>query len=155
MKTLLVYASKNGFTGKAAGLLAQKLAGDVQMVDLVREKAPDPAGYDTVVVGGSVYMGKVQPQVSAFLQQNTDVLLQKKLGLFLCCARLEQLEEQMKAAFPEPLYSHGVREHLGHAYDFQRMNFFERAIIRKLAKVSESEECLNTGNLEQLAGALG
>lgn len=154
MKTLVVYASKHGCAEKTAGLLAEKLAGEVTLVNLEKGEAPDPVDYDAVVVGGSVYVGNVQKSVSSFLEQNKDALMEKRLGLYLCCSHLEQLDTQMKAAFPEPLYSHGVKEHLGFAYDFKKLNFFERMIIKKIAKVSASSETIYHENVERLAAAL-
>ncbi|MDW7651899.1 MAG: flavodoxin domain-containing protein [Bacillota bacterium] len=155
MKTLLVYASKHGCTEKCAKMLAEKLTGEIELVRLGKGKAPDPKMYDRIIIGGSIHVGKVQKEVLDFSAGHMEVLLQKKVGLFICCGDLTRVETQMKDAFPEPLYSHAIaREHFGHAYDFKKMNFLERTAIKVIAKTSESVENILVGNLERFAAAM-
>lgn len=155
MKTLLVYASRHGCTEKCAGLLAEKIAGEVVKFNLAKGKAPSPQGYDAVVVGGSIHAGRIQKTVAAYLEEHMAALLEKKVGLFLCCADFNRVEAQMKAAFPEPLYSQAAaREHLGFGLYFDKMNFLERALMKKILKTGENMETILHQNLERLAGVI-
>jgi menaquinone-dependent protoporphyrinogen oxidase len=155
MKTVVVYVSKHGCTEKCAKLLVEKLQGNVTSVNLEKEKVPDLQEFDTVVIGGSIHVGKVQKSVTAFIAGNMDTLLQKKVGLFLCCSNVEAVDAQMKGAFPEPLYSHAsAREHLGFAYYFNKMNFMERKIINMVAKEKESKENILMENLDRFIMSL-
>ena len=155
MTTLLVYASKHGCTEKCATILAEKLSGDVNVCNLEKDAISALESYDTIIIGGSIYAGKVQKAVQDFCAENLELLQKKKIGLFLCCGDPERVESQMKDAFPEPLYSHAVAvEHFGHIYDFGRMNFFERTAIKMIAKVRESEENILTENLERFAATM-
>ncbi|MCE5189832.1 MAG: flavodoxin domain-containing protein [Eubacteriales bacterium] len=103
MNTLVLYASQYGFTADCALQLKGQLDGKATLVDLVKESAPDLAGYDTVIIGGSIYMGKVQEQVSAFCMAKQTEMLSRKLGLFLCCGLPKNLEQSLAASFPEAL----------------------------------------------------
>jgi len=106
MNTLIVYATQYGFTADCAANLKQQLSGEVTLVDLTKQNAPNLANYDAVAVGGSIYMGKVQAQVSAFCAAHESELMQKPLGLFLCCGLPQNLEQTMAASFPESLRKH-------------------------------------------------
>lgn len=156
MKTLLVYASKHGCTEKCAQLLEGKLTCEVQLVNLDKDKLPALDAYDTVIIGGSIHVGKVQKSVATFCKNYLEVLLKKRVGLFICCANLEQVDTQMKGAFPEQLFSHAIgKVHLGHAYDFAKMNFIERKIIKTIAKIDASEEKILMENADRFAAVMG
>lgn len=155
MKTLLVYASKYGCTEKCARMLAEKLPGEVVLCNLEKDKVAELESFDNVIIGGSIYVGKVQESVTKFCAENMDLLLSRKIGLFLCCANHEQVNTQMRGAYPEPLYSHATAiEHFGHIFNFRKMNFIERSIIKVIAKTKESQEIILTDNLERLASAM-
>lgn len=106
MNTLIVYASQYGFTADCMARLKEQLSGTVTLVDLTKQAAPNPAGFDVVAVGGSIYMGKVQSQISAFCAEKESELLGKPLGLFLCCGLPKQFEQSMAASFSESLRNH-------------------------------------------------
>ena len=155
MKTLILYGTKHGCTEKCVGILKAKLPGDVVAVNLVKETPPLLAEFDAVVVGSSVYVGQVQKPVAAFISNHLDILQQKKLGLFLVGGRLDGMDVQMKAAFPEDLIKHAVAvEHVGFAYDFAKLNFFERKVIQVIAKIKESKEEIYQESIEKIAVAL-
>jgi len=106
MNTLIIYATQYGFTADCAANLKQQFNGEATLVDLAKQIVPSLAGYDAVIVGGSIYMGKVQPSVTAFCAEHESELLQKTVGLFLCCGLPKQLEQSMAASFPEMLRKH-------------------------------------------------
>lgn len=103
MKTLILYGTQYGYTADCAKQLADLLEGETALIDLTRQGAPSLEGYDTVIVGGSIYMGKVQEQVSGYCAAHTGELLQKRLGLFLCCGLPENLSQTLANSFPEEL----------------------------------------------------
>ena len=85
MKTLIIYQSRHGSAEKAAGILAEKLEGEVSVVNLKKEKKPDISGFESIIIGGSIHASHVQDGISKFCQKNKDMLLKRKLGLYLCC----------------------------------------------------------------------
>ncbi len=63
--------------------------------------------YDVVLIGGSIYAGKMQRTVVSFCERNRAALLQRSVGIFLCC--LYQGEDalmQLQSAFPDWLLAH-------------------------------------------------
>jgi menaquinone-dependent protoporphyrinogen oxidase len=140
MKTLIVYATRHGAAEKCAGLLADRLGGDVDVFDLKKVPTVDLSGYDAVVVGGSIHAGRVQSRVKKFCEAHADALLKKKLGLFICCMEEgDKAWKQFHEAFPARLVDQAAAKGLfGGAFDFDRMNWFEKTIIGKIAGVKES-----------------
>ncbi|MCR3921554.1 MAG: flavodoxin domain-containing protein [Firmicutes bacterium] len=150
MRTLLLYASKHGCVEKCAQLMVERIPHQVKTINLAKEKVLDLAEYDTVIIGGSIHVGKIQKEVSQFCVENEKELHKNRVGLYLCCANDEQVEAQMKEAYPSSLLQHAVAvEHLGYAYYFDRMNFIEKTIIRKIAKTSTTTEKIALANLER------
>ena len=108
MNTLIVYASQYGFGEECAKKLCALAVEEATLVDLTREGMPSLNGFDTVIVGGSVYMGKAMRQTIDFCAANESTLLQKKLGLFLCCGLPQNFEQSLAASFSEPLRKHAT-----------------------------------------------
>lgn len=78
MKTLIVYATKNGTTEKAAKLLCEKLGGaDVKNIACDAFSLSD---YDRILVGSNIRMGTADRKIRAFLLSQIGILLQKELG---------------------------------------------------------------------------
>ena len=108
MNTLIVYASQYGYGAECANQLHALLPGGATLVDLTKATKVDLNGYDTVIVGGSVYMGKAMRQTIDFCAANESVLQQKKLGLFLCCGLPQNFDQSLAASFSEPLRKHAT-----------------------------------------------
>ena len=140
MKTLVVYATTHGCTRKYATKLSECLHGEVTVANLKKDKVPDPAGFDAVVVGGSIHAGRVQGAVRSFCQRHAAVLMTKTLGLFLSCMEEgEKAQAQFKAAFPAELQEKAAAKGVfGGEFDLEKMGWLSKAIVRKVAKVDKS-----------------
>jgi len=136
MKTLIVYASKYGCTADCANLLKKKLTGDITLVDI--NKAPeqlDVNGYDTIIIGGSVYVGQVSKKLRAFCEDNLDALLKKRVGVFLCSALADQFNDTLKNNFPVLLLENAKTVKLfGSEARLKKMNFFDKMLIKTVTK---------------------
>lgn len=135
MKTLLVYATKYGCTEKCAEILVKKLAGEVDLCNLKEMRKPELSQYDQVVIGGSIYTGKIQKEVNEFCSENREVLLTKRLGLFICGMLKEKAQEELNNSFIPELFNHAVaKEFFGGEFRFKSMNALERFIVKMVAK---------------------
>lgn len=135
MKNIIIYSTRYGSTEQAAKLLTKELGGDCLLVNIMTENVPSLDTFDTVILGGSVYIGKVQKKLTAFIEQNLKQLLSKKVGLYLCAGtpKPEERDKELREAFPPELITHAVAEDvLGYAFVFERMNFFDRLIMKKI-----------------------
>ncbi|MBN1893268.1 flavodoxin domain-containing protein [bacterium] len=140
MKTLIVYATTHGCTQTCSEKLKGLLGGEVDVVNLKGSGKIRVDDYDRIMVGGSIHAGKIQGRVSRFCANNLASLLKKKTGLFLCCMEKgEKAQKQFEDAFPAELRRHASASGLfGGGFDFSRMNWIQKAIIKKVAHVTEN-----------------
>jgi menaquinone-dependent protoporphyrinogen oxidase len=147
MKTLIVYCSSHGTTEKAVRLLSEWMEGEVLAVDLKRDKILfDVNEFDFVVVGGSIHAGSIQGKVRQFIGKHYDVLMTKKVALFLCCWHDGQTAiEQFNDAFPEELRNVSVANGIfGGEFLVSKMNFLERQIVKKVSNITTDTSNLDT-----------
>jgi len=140
MKTLIVYATTYGYTKECVQKLAEKLEGDVTAVNSMTESIPSIKGFDNVIIGGSIYIGRIQKKIKEFCIANTEELSNKRLGLFLCCGLAENLEQSMKSSFPERLLETAkVRECFGGVLRVEKMKFMHKMMTNMMLKATEKE----------------
>ncbi|WP_197051395.1 flavodoxin domain-containing protein [Caloranaerobacter azorensis] len=146
MGTLIVYATKYGCTEKCAVILSEKLTGEVDLYNLKTEKVLNLSQYDKVIIGGSIYMGRIQKEISDFCIKNLNLLKEKKIGLFICCMRGGDIAKaQLESSFPrELLYKAVAQEVFGGEFMFKKMSSIERFIVRIVAKLDKSFTVLDT-----------
>lgn len=142
MKTAIIYASKHGTTEKVANRLAEKLRNEGCMVDLFNLRStisPDLNRYERIIIGGSIYGGKIQKGLSNFCENNKDKLTEGSLGLFICCMLKDKAQEEFDNAFCEDLRCHSSANGImGGEFIFEDMNFVERFFVKRIAKIKSS-----------------
>ena len=141
MKIAVIYMSRHGTTGKVANLIAEKLERQhpVDVMNLARYPAFSPEPYDMVIIGGSIHLGLIQDEVRAFCERNLELLLQKEIGLYICCLLRERQEEQLQNAFPEKLMAHSkVHACLGGEFLMEKMDHEDWVVARVAAKSDKS-----------------
>jgi menaquinone-dependent protoporphyrinogen oxidase len=156
MKNLIVFASKHGCAEKCAAQLGGRLQGETRVVNIKDAGAENPAGYDAVIIGGSIHAGRIQKPIREFAARNLGLLKTKRLGLFLCCMEEgDKAETQFAGAFPEELIKAAVAKGLfGGAFDFERMNWLEKKIIAKISGVKASVSKIKDENVDAFARAM-
>jgi len=140
MSTLIVYMSRHSTTEKVAEMIKRGLKDDeIDIVNLGKTKIPDLSKYSKVIVGGSIHMGVIQKKIRRFCDENLDQLLNKKTGLFICYMDVTKGEEEFQSNYPQELQdkaiAHGL---LGGEFLLEKMNFFERMIVKKISKINKS-----------------
>lgn len=153
MKTLVIYSTKHGCTELCAEKLSGQLLGSVDLYSLKSKKVPELTLYDNIIIGGSIYMGKIQKEVSEFCNQNLELLKKKKLGLFICCmGEGETAEKQLETSFPKELLDIAVvKSNFGGMFDFKKMNFMERTIVKKVSKITGDTSNIREDMIKEFA----
>ena len=153
MKTLIIYASKYGCTEKCTKLLRDRLNGEVEIVNIKVKSIPEMTSYDNIIVGGSIYMGRIQKEINQFCLKNIGVLEKKNLGFFICCMNENDMaEKQLTASFPEGLLKNAVAiGFFGGEFIFEKMNFLEKTIIKKISKTNKDSSKLLQENIDTYA----
>lgn len=154
MKAVIVYATRYGCTEKAVKLLQSKMSDETRAVNVAREEAPDLSAFDTVILGGPIYVGKMHGALSAYMRQNREALKRKRLALFICAGEQDPavIEKQLAAAFPEELASRAVvREVLGGELHLDQLDWATKLIIRIVKGIKEDYSRLSEVNIDRLA----
>ena len=146
MNTLILFSSKYGATEKCAELISKDLQGKVDLLNLKSKLLGDISSYDMILLGGGIYAGRIQGELKKFVEGNEESLMNKNIGLFLCCKeeQQEKVSQYMKENFPDWMVEKAViKEHLGYELNLDRMNFFERFLMKSILKIKESSSNIN------------
>lgn len=156
MPTLIAYATRYGCAEKCARMLSEKIKGETTLCDLSKEKNVDLTPYDAVILGGSMYMGRILAQIPAFCRKYYDTLTRKKLGLYICAmAEGEDRQKELAASFPEELRAKALAvECLGGECIIDTLKPFHKFIFTKVAKTTEDKSTLSEEAIESFADAM-
>jgi len=110
-----------------------------------------------VVIGGSIYAGRILPAVPRFVERHREELLRKRVLLFVSCLyEGEKGLEQLREAFPGWLQAHATGAHnVGGEIILEKLRFLDRLIIRNFAKVQENVRRIDEDAIDRLAAEIG
>ena len=151
MKTAIVYVSKHGTTEKTALKIKQGLGEtSTELFNLRNSSLIDLSNFDQVIVGGSIHAGMIQNCVKDFCNKNTSTLLEKRLGLFISCFYEGEIAQtQLEKAYPEMLKKHAIScKVMGGEMLLEKMNFFEKLIVKKVAGINQTDSKIKHENIE-------
>jgi len=140
MKTIIIYSTKYGSVEKAALKLKEHLQGFVEISNF--KNVSDFSAYDTVILAGSVYAGRIQKEMRLFIKTHTMELLKKRIGIFICAGndKQENIDIWIKTNFSQELYDSAIAcDNLGYEYRYDQLNFFEKIIVRIVVGIKENQ----------------
>lgn len=150
MSILILYLSKHG-TVKDVVTMMKNISGekvDIRKLDghingSVIEK------YDTLIVGGSIHMGKAQRKLIRFCRHYSHFFKEKKSGIFLCTLTdPKNAEHYVKETFPPEVIEESNAVGLfGGSVKFEKMNIIEKAIMKKITGTSMSFSKIDTDRI--------
>jgi menaquinone-dependent protoporphyrinogen oxidase len=134
VKVLIAYCTRYGTTADRARSIAAAVRAQVDLVDLVRDPNPDPAGYGAVLIGGSIYGGRIQARVGSFCERHEETLRKTPTGVFVCClSRGAHARSQLQEAFPDWLLQTALCRSLpGGALHPGRLRLLDRFLVRSV-----------------------
>ena len=156
MKTLVIYSSKYGATEKCATMLKDKLGVDCTLANIALESHPNTDAYETVMIGSSIYAGKMKSDIISFVKNNEVKLKEKNIGLFLCCKdqgseALSYIGQNMPTWVIEKAF---IQSAFGHEINLEKMNFVERNILKMIFKVKESYSKIDENQIDEVVEAI-
>lgn len=156
MKTLVLYASKYGCTEDCAIYLKNKLSHEVKTANLKNPGKIDLHRYDLIIIGGSIYVGKIQKEVKHFCEQNLQKLLLKNVVLFMCCTTPDQESDFFKNNFPDQLLRHAAETvNFGGELRRNKMGFLDRKLTAMVSKMEpDKKDEILYNNIDQLAASI-
>lgn len=155
-KTLIAYAGKHGCTKECARVLAGKMSSDVDLCNLKEKQKVDLDAYDTIILGGSIYAGRIQKEVRELCTKNENLLKEKKLGLFICgMSEGDTAKKQLEASYPQELLGSALaKESFGGKIEISKMNFMEKKIIKMIAKTESDMSNVSEELIDQFARSM-
>ena len=155
MKTLIAFGTRYGCTEKCSKKLAEMLSNDVETVNLKKNLKIDLEEYNTVIIGGSIVIGKINGEVKKFCTSNLSDLLKKRIGLFICAGDADKTGEYLKNNFPAELVSHAsTTGYFGYGVNFEKLNFALRAMMKKTYKTDKSFTKILEDNISKFASEI-
>lgn len=112
------------------------------MVRISRRRRYNLQNFDTIIVGGSIHEGMIQRSVYKFCEANLEVLLQKQVGLFVCCMDPDANEKELiERTFPDRLVAHALASgFFGGELNIKKMNLLQKIMTRKAARLQQEPE---------------
>lgn len=157
MKNIIIYGTRYGSATEVARRIQKELGCDCTLVNIMTDNVPSLDTFDTVILGGSIYIGKVQKELTAFVGKNLNLILSKKVGLFICAGAptQEDRDKELQGAFPPELLTRAAaKDVLGYAFAFEKMRFFDKLIMKKIKGDAVSTYEYYDNRISQFAKAL-
>lgn len=151
MKTLIAYSTKYGTTLKCATLLKEKLNHDITLFDVSSKNKVDISSFDCIIIGGPVYIGKLRADAKKFCEKNLDILLTKKIGLFICHLEKEKSpKEIISKQYPNELAKiASAAKGFGGASLISKMKGLDKFMFTKMAKNTDDKEDIDYEQIEE------
>lgn len=145
IRVLIAYGTTEGHTARIAEYLANVIRGqghEANPVNVERADAPDPDGYDAVIVGASIHMGKHERYVQDYVRKNRKTLERLPSGFFsVSLAAHDETEDARKevAGYIEKFrqetgWRPGTVGIFAGALLYTHYGFIKRWIMRKIAR---------------------
>jgi menaquinone-dependent protoporphyrinogen oxidase len=156
MKTLIAYVSKYGTTRECATRLQELLGPDAGLADLNEAPKTDVSGYDLVVIGSPVYMGKIQKGARNFCKKNCARLLEKRVAFFVCgFSEKDQAMKCLAGQVPEELLNKAAAiGHFGGEVRPEKAKFIDKVFLEKVQQDKTLHYEIDTAAIKAFCEAL-
>jgi menaquinone-dependent protoporphyrinogen oxidase len=146
ISVLIAYATSEGHTARIAEYIADVIRDhgcEAYPVDIKRRSgALEPAGYDAVIVGASIHMGKHEEYVRDFVTRNRETLERLPSAFFSVSLaahdNTEAARDEVEGYIERFVHQTGWRpRNVGRfagALLYTRYGFFKRWIMKKIAR---------------------
>ncbi|OHW63510.1 flavodoxin [Andreesenia angusta] len=155
MKTGIFYTSEHGTAEKAATELKKKIGGEVDLIDLKRERGY-VENYDNIILGSGIYAGKVSKELKSFIEKNLEEIMKRNHGVYICSREEgDNSKKYFTANFRfDLLQTSFCTAHLGHGIDLQKLGFIKKLLFKKVFQIKEDYTTLNEKEIDIFAKKL-
>jgi menaquinone-dependent protoporphyrinogen oxidase len=142
MKSIIIYESKTGTAEKCAYLIAE----NNNIKDIYKASSkPNLNGYDDIILVSPIYMGSVNKKIKEIISANPI-----PMRLVLVGTNTETYSETIEHNFNEETRKRLDIIHVGGAYNFEKLNFLQRFIIKKMTGITTSTDLLDYKKLNTI-----
>ncbi|MFP4478172.1 MAG: flavodoxin domain-containing protein [Candidatus Izemoplasmatales bacterium] len=145
-KTLILYKTNKGMTEKLSNILKQRVETcDLYELNQFNGHLDD---YTNILLGTPIYIGKIHKKVKMFIDENISTLLKKNVFCFFSGMNFKEEANVINLNFNSELKNHFTFSYLGGSYQFDKMNFLQKMIIRKVSGENKSKEIILEDKLQ-------
>ncbi|HRS54092.1 MAG TPA: flavodoxin domain-containing protein [Bacteroidales bacterium] len=150
MKISFVFSSRHGTTEKITNIIASHFNNEnIDIIDLKKIKSINIKDADIIILGASIHAGRIQKEMKKFCLKNISTLQQKHIALFICRMFKENEVAEFENAYPEVLRKNSIANGiLGGELLFEKMNFIEKFLVKKIAKINNSVSDIDNKAIE-------
>jgi menaquinone-dependent protoporphyrinogen oxidase len=141
LRVLIPYGTTEGLTAKISEYVADVIRGHgykATVVDIKGSMVPKPDGYDAVIVGASIHMGKHEDFVLDFVRENRDALERIPSAFFSVSMAAHDNIEEAEGYIEEFERQTGWRPArvglFGGALLYTHYGFIKRHLMKKIAR---------------------
>ena len=154
MKTLILYATKNGAARVIAERMAKQIDGAV-IHDLKQEKIPNLKDFDRIIIGSSVYAGLIRKEAKTFISHHKAMLKEKTYGLFISGLEASGENTYFESNFPADILAAAkVKMFLGGIFDPAKAGAVGRFIMKAVAKKVEYMDSIDEEKIAKFVVAM-
>jgi len=157
MKTIIIYSSKYGSTEDCAKHLKAGLSGSVSLVDIEKTN-PKTIGlekYDSIIFGSSIYVGSISKKIRSLCNEFKELLLKKRIAIFICCGFPEQVNEYLSTNFSTKLLQNAVIvKSFGGEARLDKMKALDRLIMKAATKGNHNNLKISQENIDDFIKAI-
>ena len=151
MNILIIYASKNGVSKKAAELLSDELSNSNEVtVYSINDSPPSPKDFDVVVLGGSIRMTKLNKKLKKYLKAHLEAISDMPSAFFFCCGIIRDWEDYKATELPSKIsFSLGV-ECFGGELKPDKLKGVDKLIVKAMRQsiLTQDPDLANSSGLE-------
>jgi menaquinone-dependent protoporphyrinogen IX oxidase len=140
MKGIIIYKGKYGATAQYAGWLGEEL--NIPAITAENIEGSDLAPCDFIILGTSVYIGKLQ--ISKWLRHNQEKIKDKKIYFFLVSGtppdQKEKLETYLQAGLPPAIRDRATVYYLHGKLDIAKLSWKDRFLLKMGARLAKDPE---------------
>ena len=141
MRVLIPYGTTEGLTARISDYVAEVIRGhgyEADTVDIKGSGDSELDGYDAVIVGASIHMGKHEDYVKDFVRENRDALERLPSAFFSVSMAAHDNPEEAEGYIEEFVRKTGWRPArvglFGGALLYTHYGFIKRHLMKKIAR---------------------
>ena len=155
MKTLIIYATKNGSVKEVAQLIKKELVGEVKIIDSRDKIIKDISEFDNILIGSSIYFGQLNKRIKRFIFIHRPEIVHRNFGIFLMAAepKPELMKKQIKNAIPNDLYTSAkIISVIGSEIKLEKFSALIRFVLKYFKKIKSSYKDIDKEKIKEFAG---
>lgn len=152
MKTLIIYATKNGSVKEVAQLIKKELLGEVKIVDAREDTLKDISEFDNILIGSSIYFGQINAKIKKFIFIHRPEIIHRKFGIFLMAGETkdELMKKQLKSAIPNDIFINAqIISVIGSEVKLKKFSMLVRFILKNFRKVKTSYKDIDKEKIKE------